>query len=240
MKKIFLLLCYSSFLYISPVFAQDVLLEQSLANDTISNNKGPNKKNFAHFFIGLGLTIGQPEKKGADIITGLSQNYQVGYRHKFKINNFYSFGGELFYQSIGYRLKQDSAKLLPNNVLHDKESISIKSLNGAIYNRINVGKRGNYIGNFIDIGAFAGWNFTATHNSVDKHQVANNAGASVTEVINRGLIFTEDFQYGLHARIGFNKIVFWCSYRLSNTFKAKYIYPQMPPLTAGIQIGLHK
>ena len=67
MKKIVILF----FLFISTYlsFSQTVLLHQEV-KDTTLGKRGPNLKNFGHFYFGIGFIMGEPENKGAEINYG--------------------------------------------------------------------------------------------------------------------------------------------------------------------------
>ena len=54
------------------------------------------------------------------------------------------------------------------------------------------------------------------------------------------LKYYEPFNYGVLARFGINRYVIYANYRLSDLFKSSYNYAELPRLTLGVQIGLHK
>jgi hypothetical protein len=41
------------------------------------------------------------------------------------------------------------------------------------------------------------------------------------------------------AKFGVGHFAVYGAYRLNDLFKAKYNYPELPPLTAGIEIGIY-
>jgi hypothetical protein len=221
--------------------AQNItLIEENVPEKLEEPQKGPNQKKFLQGFIGYGLILGGSEGKGGSIIYGNSGGWHFGIRQKRKISNFYSLGYEISYNINTFSLKQDSTKLFPNSLLHEKEHLRTNELGIGIYNRFNFGKRGNYVGNFIDLGFYGTWIVGASHTYFDKYTVANNANASNTTTTNRGLIYISNFSYGPQARIGFNRFVLFANYRLSNLFNGKITsYPELPRLITGIQIGLH-
>lgn len=238
--KILNLLCIIGTLLITfNATAQNPLIEETVPQKIEEPEKGPNQKTFLHGFIGYGLILGGGEGSGGTINYGKSGGWHFGIRKKRKLSNFYSVGYELFYSINTFSLKQDSTKKFPNSSLHTKEHLRTNELGFSIYNRFNFGKRGNRIGNFIDLGAFGTWVAGASHTFFDKYAIANSANASNTTVTNRGLIYISDFNYGAQTRIGFNRLVFFGNYRVSNLFNGKIAsYPELPRLITGIQIGL--
>ena len=236
MKNVTLLV--STLLLINIAFSQTVLLEQDVNKDSIPPTFGPNLKHYGHMYVGLGWVLGQSDSAGADIITGSSTDFVVGYRYKRKLSNFYALGFDVNYGVTSFNLKQDSSKILPNQILHDKEKLNTNQLGLILYNRFNFGKRGNYLGRFLDLGAYGNWTFNVKHIYKDRHSIANSANASATKVINSGLLYTNPINYGVQARIGFNRYVFYGSYRLSDQFKSNFIYPELPRIIVGFQIGL--
>lgn len=219
--------------------AQNPVIEETVPQKMDEPKKGPNQKSYLHGFMGYGLILGGGEGSGGTINYGRSGGWHFGIRKKRKLSNFYSIGYELFYAVNTFSLKQDSTKKFPNSALHTKEHFRTNELGLSLYNRFNFGKRGNRIGNFLDIGAYGTWIAGASHTYYDKYAIANSANASNTTVTNRGLIYISDFNYGVQARIGFNRIVFFGNYRLSQLFNGKIAsYPELPRLITGIQIGL--
>lgn len=233
MKKIFLFLALFSFAY--ALMAQSVVLHKEV-KDSVTVKFGPNMKNFRHFYFGIGYIFGKPDSAGSAILQGSSMNYQIGYRYKLRLTNWFALGYDIAFSSYSYRLKQDSAKITPNKIIHDKEKISFSDLGAGLYMRFNYGRRGNRIGNFVDLGGYADWIFTARNYYKDKNPVNGN----VIQTTITHLKYYNAYNYGAMARIGFNRYVLYGCYRLSDIFKKSYAYPEFPRLTIGLQIGIHK
>lgn len=235
---------FFSFLFFGG-WAQTVLLEQDVNADTVPPSSGPNMKNYTHSYFRYGFVAGQPDSAGADIKPGYSNEFAFGVRYKRRITNFYSLGFDVFYNNINYHLKQDSSKIFPNPVLHKKEKLAYNNFGIELYNRINFGKRGNIIGNFVDIGGYGEWGFSIKHFYRDELAVAQT-GASMIEVTNKRLLYTNNLNYGAVVRIGINRYAFYGKYRVSDIIKSGYLsqtglnYPEFPRIIVGIEIGLLK
>lgn len=221
------------------LYGQEILLEQDVQKDTLQAKRGPNLKNYSHVYLGYGFVLGSPQAIGSAIRYGNSTDFNVGFRYKRKITNFYALGFDLGYGLTSYNLKQQEGKILPDTLFHESEKINFNHFGLMLYNRFNFGKRGNIIGNFIDIAAYGNYDFSIKHIYTERYVNPNAANAHVTKVVNRRLIYTNPFNYGVQARLGFNRFVFYGSYRLSDQFKKEFMYPELPRLIVGLQIGLH-
>lgn len=231
-------------------FSQTILLEEDVKGDTIIPTFGPNMKNYYHFYVGYGLILG-PDKDGSEINYGRSYNLSFGALYKRKINNNYAVGIDLLIHQTSFNLKQDTSKILPNDSMHENEKLVFYNLSLGLFNRINYGKRGNYMGNYFDLGVRIDWPFSVVHFTKDKYKVAtaNNGGTVRTRT--SGLIFTEPLNYSVYARLGFTRYIITASYRLSDVFitdKEVYqqygnnieTYPELPALVIGIEISLYR
>lgn len=245
--KILVLILIINFFQFEKIKAQEVILKQRVELDTVPKKIGQNLKRYSHFYLGLGAIVGQNEGDGGDLNYGRSLDFTAGFRYKYKINNIYALGLDAKYNWTSFNLKQNDDKILPNNLKHEREVINFNNFGFIAFNRINFDKnRGNYIGKFLDLGAYADWTFTVRHKYTTEYNVAGNANQSVSEVTNSGLLYVESLNYGLTARLGFGKFVFYGSYRLSDQFKKKLndqfdssSYPELARFIAGIQISLH-
>lgn len=232
------------------VKSQDVLLEEVVFADSADPSFGPNYKNYSHFYIGFGIVAGK-SITGSQIKYGYSTEKSLGLRFKRKLNNVFSLGFNISYSHTQFHLSQDSTKTLPNNLLHDKERINFHNLYLGIYQRINWGKRGNYVGNFIDFGGRLYWPFAINHVTKDQLPANHLNNGRMAKVKTSNLAYANPYNYCAVIRIGLNRYVFSASYRLSPLFKndpklfSQYNseiekYEDLPLIIVGIEIGMHK
>lgn len=231
MKRIFTIVLFSISL---GAFSQDILLQQNVKADTIRPTRGPNLRNYSHLYIGLGFPLYTSENVNYTI-PGLSSELNMGLRYKRRITNYLATGMELELSATSYKLKQTDTKTIPDTVVNDKEKFQIGALMGSGYVRINLGRRGNYIGNYLDLGAYGGWNFQKKHKTTNGNNEGEKVRLSTTQ-----LKYVENFSYGLLARIGVSRYAFTAHYRLSDIFKASYAMPELPRLIIGVEVGLFK
>lgn len=231
MRKIFTILFLSLSL---SAFSQEILLQQDVKADSTRPTRGPNLRNFTQGYIGFGFPVYTNEALNYTK-PGSSIDFNFGLRYKRRITNYLATGLDMGITTAAFKLQQKSPKTVPDTVINDKEKIQISSLVSSGYVRINVGRRGNYIGNYLDLGAYGGWNFQKKHKTTNK----NEAGEKVRESTTK-LKYVENFSYGLITRIGINRYALFASYRLSDIFKSSYEIPELPRLIVGVELGLFK
>jgi len=220
------------------VSAQEVKLEKQV-DDSIYSQYGPNLPKYSHFYLGEGFFVQSSEGKGSDLVYGSSRVFQAGYRIKYRISDFWAAGPEVEYCRSTYQLLQDESKTFPNTVLHKREKLLLHSINFGLFSRFNFKRRGNIMGNFLDIGGFAGWNFSASHITKDDIDVTDYLSHS-EKTIRSDLDYPSDYRYGLRARLGFNRFVLMAEYRLSDFFKPGFEeYSELSKLWIGLQLGIH-
>ena len=233
----------------SDLYGQELLLSETVSSDTLIMSEGPNTKKFSHSYIGLAFAVG-PDLPGSRINYGKSFEFTIGQRTKWRVNNFYAIGLDMIYHVNSYSLKQEKDKLLPNDSIHSREKIKFHNIGLGFYNRFNYGKRGNYMGNFVDVGMQFDVPFAASITSKDDLNLAGQNNGRVETTKTTKLRFLTDYNYSGYLRLGFNKVVVTASYRLSDLFRSdptlftKYNnglskYPELPVLHIGIQMSFY-
>jgi hypothetical protein len=230
--QIFIILFFIS---ISESRSQTMILQVDRAKDSIPGIHGPNLKRFVHFFMSVGFVAGSDER-GARINYFNSMEYALGVRWKYKISSVYSLGHEWKLNNNIYKLKQEEGKILPDTSISDAERLQFYALQVGFYNRFNFDpKRGNYIGNYLDIGIRAEWDYAISHIVKNDLPDGSNVKSSVSS-----LPYVNRFNYSVFGRIGLNKVLVYASYRLSDLFKPNYHYPELPRLNVGIELAVFR
>jgi len=211
---------------------QVVMDEKNVTAAYTPSSVGPNRKWHRQFYLQLGFMADNPNA-GATIRYGLSTQWGLGFRLKRRFNNTFSATNEWGYRATTFNIKQEAGKLVPNAVHHNTEKIDFHSITSSLHLRVNVGRRGNYIGNFLEVGGYAGYAFVTRHLTWDNfHDEANT-----TKVVQKGLDYVNRLDYGLSGKIGINHWSLFTRYRMSKMFKNSSGYPEMSKLTIGVDLG---
>lgn len=215
--------------------AQEILLHENVAQDTVKPLIGPNYRHYLHSFMAYGAVFGGTKGNGTEVRYGYSGDFLFGLRYKFRVSNLFAWGADIYYRSLIYPLRQDSAKFFPDTILNAKERLNFHSLSSGLYLRFNFEKkRGNRVGNFLDLGGYGEWTFRMSHFTKNKLPDGKIIRSTVT-----GLDYYNVFNYGAMARLGFNRWMIFVSWRFSDLFKSSKNLPELPRLTAGVQVGFY-
>ncbi|MFW6327723.1 MAG: hypothetical protein ACOC2F_05365, partial [Bacteroidota bacterium] len=195
----------------SAISSQEVIMEETFEEKDFFKEYGPNRKKFSHSYVSIGFPVFFDMKNTVSTDNFLSVNFQFGNRWKRKINNLLSAGYDVRYERVSLRISQLDEKEFPSPVLHDKEKITKDILGGEIYLRINAGKRGDYLGKYLDLGSYFNYNFITRHVTVDEVDRGEYTGEKRKQVFTK-IPFMQNYEYGLSARLGFNKILIYSKY----------------------------
>jgi len=69
---------------------------------------------------------------------------------------------------------------------------------------------------------------------------ADTLGSGQQKIILTKLKYMNSVNYGLTARIGYNRFVIFAMYRFSDIFKSSSDRIDLPRLNVGLQLGIHK
>jgi hypothetical protein len=145
-------------------------------------------------------------------------------------------GFEVEGQFTDYKLKQEKGKILPDTIINNISGrLDYYSIGVGFYNRFNFDpQRGNYIGNYLDVGIIGYWDFSIKEISKNKLADGTTNRSSV-----KNLAYVNDLNAKLYSRLGFGHGSIYGSYRLTDLFKPSWNYPDLPRLILGIEFGLY-
>lgn len=236
MKKILLTLWLSFFCFfyfIENAFAQKQIIHHNLKQDTLKIDRGPNSRKFSHSYLIIGGVV--PDSKIVD--PAYCHEFGLGWLKKRKLNNTFSIGYDLAFSYRNYRIKDTSYYALPPGSTLLKERLYTRNLQLKPWLRINIGKRGNTLGKYIDLGAFGEWSFARTHYYKFENPKGTPEGVKVEYLLKKHDWFLP-FNYGAMVRLGFNKWSLFGMYRVSNMFKQNMFFNELPRITAGINYAI--
>lgn len=219
------------------VNSQIVLLHEDVKSDTVETRYGPNRTHYLQVFYGGGFIFGPSDSAGATTKPWKSYYLSGGLRYKLKLGNYYAIGLDVYYQFNSYRLKQSPDNFLPDTLTHKREKLNFHNVSAALFSRINFKKRGDIIGNYMDLGGYADYVFGSTHYYRDAD--ATGSTSQETAVRKHKLSYVNDYTYGIFARYGWDGFAFWGQYRLSDLFNNNFPvkYPELPRIFIGIEIS---
>lgn len=221
--------------FISSVgFAQKQIIHQNLKQDTLKVNRGPNSRKFTHAYIIVGGVV--PDSKIVD--PTLCHEFGFGWLKKRKLSNTISLGFDFALSYRNYRIKDTSYYALPPGSTLIKERLYTRNLQLKPWFRINIGKHGNTLGKYIDVGAYGEWSFARTHYYKFENPKGTPEGVKGEYLLKKHDWFLP-FNYGVMLRIGSNKWSFYGMYRVSDMFKDNIFFKEMPRITVGINYAIY-
>lgn len=240
MMKSFLICLILPFMYLS-LSAQDIIMDKNV-EEQYSEKHGQNMRHYGQFYEAFGTFIPYNNNSGAKAVLGRSMEFTFGYRYKLKLLSFYAIGFDLSnrWQKYGIEAEDDVAVDISSNPFSQASqvkrlSLNVASLGAEAYNRINIGKRGNTLGNYVDIGIKGEWNYGRKMYLKEEAPAGDYFEKSKT--VQKNLSFIEKFSTIITARIGINKFCIYGNYRFSDIIVDGYTSPELPPLTAGVQVA---
>jgi hypothetical protein len=211
--------------------AQQVLLQTDVANDTIPNRTGPNRRYFGHLYVGYALAAGPSAldvKRGAT-----SSELQIGGRLKRRLGPYFAVNTDLRYAYLRYGLDPDAAaRPAPFGTGFESQVIGYHQVQGEASLRLNPARRrGNTVGRYLDLLAYGGWAFATNY-------ACEGPGPSGgrLEVVAHQPGYLARWQGGVGARVGSNAFALVGRYRLSEALRGPGL-PEPPRWQLGIEVG---
>jgi hypothetical protein len=148
-RLIYKLACLGLILISINGFSQDVLLEEEWKAEESDDHIGPNDRHFGLFHIHVG------HSGVNDHVTTLSPSFSIGGDYRYQIVPFFGIGVHGNLGVSRYRYADDS---IDGFVVEKLRTQTAKAWGGPFV-RISLGKRGDYLGNYVDAGLVYEWNF---------------------------------------------------------------------------------
>jgi hypothetical protein len=219
--------------------AQKVLLEKDLLlKNPYQKTTGPNLKSYTNLFIDWAFIAGKPSKNSAGLDNLRSHTFEIGIRHKRKINETFSAGFDFSFFKTAWYFKQFTGKTFPDSVLHSKQKLTSYNFRLDGFGRVNFAKRGNMVGTYIDLGLYADWAFCNQMITKDHLNDPVNGAKEMVATYSE-LQYIKNMNYGIKGRLGTGHWAITGSYRLSNMFKNNYHLPEMPVCSVGLELGIY-
>jgi hypothetical protein len=210
--------------------AQQVLLQTDVANDTIPNRTGPNRRYFGHLYGGYALAAGPSAlgvRRGAT-----SFELQLGGRLKRRLGPYFAFNTDLRYAYLRYGLDPDATRPALFGTGFERQRLSYHQVQGEASLRLNPARRrGNTVGRYLDLLAYGGWALATTYAT----EGPGPSGGRL-EVVAHQPAYLARWQGGVGARLGSNSLALVGRYRLSEALRGPGL-PEPPRWQLGIEVG---
>ncbi|GAB4142876.1 MAG: hypothetical protein Fur0041_17970 [Bacteroidia bacterium] len=223
------------------IHAQQVVLDRHVDTSSAKRTFGPNRLFYSLPYFSLSAPV-YPQDNGAEL-NWWSYSFAYGVRMKLKLAKWNALVWDIEYRYDNFSIDQRQRKLLP--VLpdpHDRERIALHALGISMCDRINFGRRGNVVGNWLDWGVYGDWIFKSSNVFVDKEKSSsfNYADSYRSKTRFTGLRYINTFNYYLMLRFGGNYAGFTFKYRMNRLVNhyAGYSGPDLPVFYAGIDVSV--
>lgn len=222
-------------------YSQREILNEDVDNYTVYQKQkfGVNGKYFFYNYASIDFLMPSIYEKQLPVKFGQSYGFSYGFKFKFKIFNWVSLGTDFNYsfKNIAF----DDVFLFEIND-KQKDKLLINSLGTELFLRINLGKTGNSMGKFIDLGGFGSGNLSNTYTIIIKNKNPLGLQAQKEKYQYKNMNIENLFSYGALFRIGVGHFSVSAKYRfsdlLNNTAFQETNNIDLPKFTIGIEAGL--
>lgn len=220
-----------------PGCAQRVLLRADPATDTLPRRYGPNRTFYQHLYLGYAPVVGAAAGPGATLLYPQSGELFAGLRSKWRITGAAALGLDARFAYLRYQLRQNGQKQLPTLQQHYREALNLTQLQLEPFARVNLGRRGNVVGHYLDLSGWSSWALGTSHSYEDRPGQGQGTRTLVKE---QRPAYLRRWSWGVGTRLGAGRYALLARYRLSDTFSstAPVAYPELPRWLLGLEIGV--
>ena len=220
-----------------PAGLQGQAFEQTVVPSAVMSNRGPNRLHFSHVYLGAALIPPAPMNGTGTSGTGLSPAFTGGLRYKLKLMRPLALVGEVGLVSQGYRIQPGSFFLPGDTVTFRKQTVLVAGIDGGIFLRLRLGQRGNYLGNYIDIGLQGMMPLLSRQITVSQNTGSGAPTLESEKRTSRRLNCMQPYNFSTLARIGFDRTALVISWRWSGLTDGSTNY-DLPRLQVGVETAL--
>ncbi len=223
--------------WLCPSGLQGQAFERNVVPSTLISNRGPNRLHYAHAYIGGSLIPTGTISGGDSPVTNLSAAFTGGYRYKLKLTRPLALVGDLGLESHGYRIKPGSFFLSGDTSSYVRQTVRVAGINGGVYLRLRFGQRGNYLGNFLDLGVQG--MIPLLNRQVTIRQSAGSGATSLLSEarVSHRLNCVQPVNFSMLARIGFDRTAIVIKWRWSELTDGTTNF-DLPRLQVGLELAL--
>ena len=216
--------------------AQDLIFQKQPDSVPSHPNFGPNRRHFYHPFISSSLALPASATSIMNTAQPFTGQVTLGFRYKLKPARPIAIVSECGISRNFFRISQSAGKSFPDSFIHEYQSIRILGLFGGAFLRFRLGQRGDYLGQYIDLGLTAQasiWNQLVTKDLVKSKDYKPYLAERTTVSLLKNI---KPIAYRASVRIGFDRFSLTTSYRLSRLIYESFVN-DLPDLEIGIEIS---
>ena len=199
-------------------------------------NFGPNRRHFCHAFLSSCLIL----PASGNLIINTKQPFtgqiSAGFRYKLKVARPVAIVTECGINRSFFRIDQGTGKQYPDSFIHQSQSLSTNGLFGGLFMRIRFGQRGDYLGNYIDLGLSAEASLMNRLVTADVVKPTDAKPYLTNKTTVSGMKNINPFYYKASLRVGFDKISLVTSYRFSRLLNIPSV-KDLPGFEFGIEVS---
>ncbi len=226
---IFLLILNCGF----PLAGQQLIFEKHPDDLVKKPENGPNRKNFTHAFLSAALIMPQPGVQSIHTNQPFTGEAMLGVRYKRKLTKLFSVLTEAGLDNHFFNFGQHPGVFLSDSLTHHSQTIFESGFSGGAGIRTRFGQRGDYLGNYVDVGMTVNVSVIRNLRTTDLVNVSGSTNVLSERTTISQPIGMNRVCYSAFIRIGFDQVSIVASYRLTSLFD----YSSGKDLP-GLQLGL--
>jgi hypothetical protein len=206
------------------VTAQELVFEKFPDTVQVHPTYGPNRKHFVHPYFSMSLKA-DPQ---------FAAQVALGLRYKLKISKPISIISETGINRDFFDLSRKPGILATDSVIHLAQSLNTSGIYGGVFFRTRLGQKGDYLGNYIDIGIVGSSHLL--NKLITRDTINSGIGSPISERTSKTTFRNINmFSYSACIRVGFDKFSLTASYRLSKLMTTTI--KDLPSLQVGVEFS---
>jgi hypothetical protein len=193
---------------------------------------GPGEKNLFSQEFSWGLFLPAFDHDNQTQVWG-SNDFVYGLNYRAKVAPFLGFGGNFNAHFFQYKIRQHADKFYPDSTLWDKQRLSVSAFQFTFFTRLYLTPKDDAEGLYLDLGVSSDLMVYRENFFLDR-----DAASGAKRTRERGIQYMNFASYGFIAKINYNYIGVFATYRMSNLFKEYQgsQYGELPRFSVGLVV----
>lgn len=239
--KIFLTLLFSLSISVNAIAQKEILFENVDDYNVFEKQAyGPNGKHFLYNYVSLDFATPSVYEDQFKIKYGASYGFSYGLRYKYKVLKWFSVGSGLNYSFQNYVFDDVFLHKLYDN---QTDRLTLNNIGSELFFRFNIGKTGNSMGKYIDLGALGYLNYCSSYFIKTQKEEFLGIESQKTTTKYKCVNTNNLINYGAFFRIGTGHFAFYAKYIFSDQLKQQIQNDftsnlDLPKFSVGIELGI--